>query len=102
MEGCRVRGAETGSAWCLVYTVRAADAEVRVGRPGLAGSHRNPVATGRLPHPPQPPHSPAMKRHMLPTASQASPTLPLAGSTETGAKRSTCEELLGPPWVSLK
>jgi len=43
-----------------------------------------------------------MKRHMLPTANQASPTLALAGSMERGVKRSTCEELPGPPWVSLK
>lgn len=43
-----------------------------------------------------------MKRHILPTANQASPTLAPAGSTETGAKRSTCEELLGAPSVSLK
>lgn len=46
--------------------------------------------------------SPAMKRHTLPTASQASPTLASAGSMEMGAKRCTCEELLGPSWVSLK
>lgn len=54
------------------------------------------------PCPPRGPLSPAMKRHMLPTASQASPTLSPAGSAETGAKKSTSEELLGAPSVSLK
>lgn len=78
----------------------------RPGRPGLAGSRRNTAVTGR-PHRSPPslptgPLSPAMKRHMLPTANQASPALGSAGSMETGVRRSACEELLGLPCVSLK
>lgn len=45
---------------------------------------------------------PAMKRHTLPTASQASPVPVSAGSIWTGTSRATCEELLGLPCVSLK
>lgn len=75
---------------------------MRPSRPGLPGATGTWQRQGGPLNLPSAPHSPAMKRHMLPTASQASPTLVSAGSMETSAGRSTWEELLGPPSVSLK
>lgn len=48
------------------------------------------------------PSLPAMNKHTLPTASQASPTPAYMGSAETEAERFTWEELPEPLWVSLK
>lgn len=96
-----VKGAERGWAGAR-HMVRAVNPGVRQSRPGFQGATGIWQRQGGPLNLPSAPHSPAMKRHMLPTASQASPTLVLAGSMETGAGRSTCEELLGPPSVSLK
>ena len=95
MPGALVRAinAGAGDLW---------DGEAWTGwEPQEPGSDGN-GPTGPPPNLPVGPLSPAMKRHMLPTANQANPTLALVGSMEMGVERSTCEELLGPPWVSLK
>lgn len=95
-----VKGAERGLSRCPAH---GQSCKPRVGSRAGRDSREPRGIWQRLgrPRPPLNPHSPAMKGHMLPTASQASPTLVLAGSMETGAGRSV-GSCWGRPQSSLK